>query len=283
MRSSTGLVEGGSSIARPATSHPDNDAALRWLSKGGDSSHFGLVNGRVDLRGVDARGADLTLSGGWQSRFEGCGFQNAKMTDWVFSGDAFIFQRPTVYANCDFSRADLRRCAAIDAVLEDCRFDDAKLERMEFRRTRLTRCTFRGRLTNVTFADKFRVKDKGDPDALKDVDFSEAVFSDQTGFQGLNLAGVKFPKTPGHTILSPWEPTLRCAMAKLESETEWRLVDARVMLSVYADLAGPRQLRGVVTHSDLSSDGKAKVEDVIEVLRACEAECRTAGHAWSES
>lgn len=300
---------------------PDTDKRLEWLRHGGNPDRLGIarVDGRLDFRGVDARqlrlrighrrwqgidfsnarlprlmfrgstvrdcrfdGADLTDGGSWQSSFEDCSFVWARMRDWTFSGNAFFFRHDSRYVRCDFSRADLRGNWATNAIFEDCLFDHTRLDKVEFHQCRVTRCTFRGPLVEAGFYGAMREGE--DADAVRDCDFSGTDFS-WTYFKQLNLAGVRWPEGPGHTVLEPWRPTLECAIRQLAARMDdakragntnefLRIASASSILETDLEFSGPRQERGVIAHSNLDERAPNLRDEVIALLLSCQERVR---------
>jgi uncharacterized protein YjbI with pentapeptide repeats len=213
------------------------------------------VDGRADLRGfllestpgpphvrgatftgVDfrlARMRDLRLFG---CRFENCRFDGADLAGWrqwatdvvdcTFAG-ADLQQaslggwdegRGNVFRGCDFSGAVMVRIETSAATYVDCRFDNARLDDVNFWQSSLIGCTFAGPLSDVVFDGRMLNEPKPDPNPMRDVDLSRAVF-DGVEFRGVTFDRIRLPKDPD-LYLVPDPAVLRPILASLATERD---------------------------------------------------------------
>jgi uncharacterized protein YjbI with pentapeptide repeats len=215
-----------------------------------DGLDLPTVEGRLDLRGFSleripeppqVRGATFTdtdfsyaqlrhlrLFG---CRFENCRFDGADLADWrqwatdvahCTFVDADLQQasfggwdegRGNEFRGCDFSGASLVGAESSAATYVDCRFADTRLDGVNFWQSSIIGCTFTGLLKDVVFDGRMLNEPKPDPNPMRDVDLTGAVF-DGVEFRGVTFDRVRLPKDPDLYLIA--DPTaLRPILASL--------------------------------------------------------------------
>ena len=138
-------------------------------------------------------GADLADWRQWATDVIGCTFVDADLQQAAFGG--WREGRGNEFRGCDFSRASLVRIGSSAATYVDCRFMDTRLDGVNFWQSSIIGCTFSGLLKDVVFDGRMLNEPKPDPNPMRDVDLTGAVF-DGVDFRGVTFDRVRLPKDP---------------------------------------------------------------------------------------
>jgi uncharacterized protein YjbI with pentapeptide repeats len=129
----------------------------------------------------------------WDTRVTGCSFSRANLRDAALG--TWHESRRNTWRNINFTRADFRVIAPLEAVFEDCDFSAARINGVTFSQCAFTRCRFAGSMKNVLFDGRNLPPDKPAPPPMREVDFAAAIFHD-VDFRGFDLEDVTLPDDP---------------------------------------------------------------------------------------
>lgn len=264
-------------------------AARRALSFGGTPRRaaFGEIDGRLDLRGLPARGLwvfhlpvlrparwrNLDLTGADLrdlflvppgGRIENCRFDRADCRDWrlfggIFQDSSFVRSdlrggmvgKGTRWFNVDFSYANVRRSQSSGGWFEGVRFDHAALFRREFSSDVLDACSFAGLVEDCQFGGP-----NAPPDLLRRVDFSQATLK-YARFWGQDLENAVPPSESDHVILRHprcvYDELIRAIETDASHPLAWREMSVRIE----RDELGPNQRFHAIHVSQLGLSGDA--------------------------
>ncbi len=92
--------------------------------------------------------------------------------------------------------------------------------------------------------------------------------------RGPTLEGIRFPDDAAHVVLSHWRCALERARRRLATDRSGGARSISALMDHALESAGPRQVRGVISRSDLIEVGGADAADrVIGLLEVASAEC----------
>jgi uncharacterized protein YjbI with pentapeptide repeats len=160
----------------------------------------------LDVEGQHLRDADFSrikLKGfaAYKSRFEGCSFEKARISDAGFgAGDA-----QSVYVDCSFDGARIEAAAPGDVRFERCSFRDVRLKNWFCWEVELVDCVFSGRGEKLLFngtPQENRVKALGrERNEFRGNDFRELDLRDCAFRRGIDLTQNTLPPDPGTLVL----------------------------------------------------------------------------------
>jgi uncharacterized protein YjbI with pentapeptide repeats len=183
------------------------------------SGHLSGVRFDAPLAGVNFQGAvfeDVDFSGLHVDRFHisGSTFDRCDFSGSVLRMGSFSVPPQSVYRDCRFDGADLRRCNPGVTRFERCSFDKARIDGWDCTHNDFIDCRFAGRLRGVLFSGGVRddpVVREGDSERLKALkrlnasrrpnefhgnDFRDAVFDGVEFLGGIDLDAQVLPDDP---------------------------------------------------------------------------------------
>jgi uncharacterized protein YjbI with pentapeptide repeats len=251
-----------------------------------------LVIRRASLVGLDMSGAQLESLRMFGSTVSDCVFDAARCQDWRLWGcqlrdSRFMGTdlrrsalgpwqdgRGNVYERVSFARADLRRFSCTAATFVDCDFANARLEKIDFQSSSFIRARFAGELREVIFWDHGFETGKPDPNPMRDVDFTHALFRD-VEFRRLNLDSVRFPESENHLIVHNYRCVIERALDQLRKNDSLIGRLLRASLELRAKWIGPYQDVGVFALADFDEPGEAELATAL--LSRLDRECAESG------
>lgn len=208
----------------------------------------------TDLKGARIEKTDL----------DSCSFTAADLRD------AAIGIKGGRFSNCRFAATDFRDALFFAAEFDRCLFDNCRLEGADFSRSSFDRCTFVGELRDVWFRGPddpgaAHIRGKARPNAMREVDFSEATLTDVTTSGGLDLSTVRLPSDGSHLRVdrlherldaleaasAEWPPELgreaRVWTTALRRENQqWAIINRAQLVSELGEEGAERFLQALV-------------------------------------
>ncbi|MFN8395773.1 MAG: pentapeptide repeat-containing protein [Bacteroidia bacterium] len=220
---------------------------LALISKGGilgpNYSPFPLVNGRIDMRGIDftrhkwksvvAIGVDFsgcTLSYCWveECRFENCLFEKTEMIQRTDHANKFVDcdfvrskcnqmgfgNRGSQFAHCRFDQCNLTRANFYRPEFDWCVFSNCKLNGLDFWGSSFENCAFAGKVEDVWFRGGYPLpgmeKEYGVPrkNRMLNVSFADAEVIGGTFSDGCDLSTILLPQKGNYRLYSGWRQRL---------------------------------------------------------------------------
>jgi uncharacterized protein YjbI with pentapeptide repeats len=242
-----------------------SDLDLSW----GQLDHLRFFTSRIaNCRFGSARCLDWRM---WATETVDCSFVGADLRNSVLG--SWYENRENVWRRVDFSQADLRSIVSKAALFEDCVFSNARLAKTNFESSGFVRCTFAGELRDVIFNDRGYRSPKQEPNAMVDVDFSEAELRD-VEFRHLDLDRMIFPRSSSHLVVRNYRCVLTKALEDLAGNESMRARSLRAVLENRVRWAGGHQEAGVFNVRDFRErEGDEDAAWQIEVIRRAEREC----------
>lgn len=271
--------------------------ALAGLTRGRPSSPFGLVDGRLDLRGlplgsvsqlkkVTLTGADLSYADMEQVRLQHCRLadvilDNVDARNFSDHGNVFRgcrFERTNLagsaigfdgsrYEHCWFGRTRLTRAVFARAEFDDCTFEDCVLDGVDFNASSFERCVFRGPVKDVWFRGGYahpaeaKRLGKSRPNQMRDVDFTAATLVDVTFSDGCDVSTLLLPDDGSVVRLDRWRARIDGAVAVATDE------DIALFLASYRPHAQTQE-EYVLAVADLERElGRTRADEALRLLR----------------
>ncbi|MFN8488138.1 MAG: pentapeptide repeat-containing protein [Caldilineaceae bacterium] len=164
----------------------------------------------------------------------GSTFRNVDLSGARWRGATLGFDG-TRYEAVNFQRSDLRNTLYYRGYFVDCDFSDANIQNVDFLASHFIRCRFGGKLRKVWFRGYYPGKNdeerfgKTESNPMEDVDFAEAVFTEDVVFaNNIDLSRVIPPQDGKHKLFRNWQDTI--LLARQEVEQEWEGVFRREAL-----------------------------------------------------
>jgi len=154
---------------------------------------------RVTLTAVDFRRARFDTFSLGGCLFDRCDFRGLKLDRRL--APLFVALPRSVFRNCNFDGADLRRALLGQSRFERCTFDDARIDGGHTETAEFVDCRFAGPLDNVTFygAPSAPEAKRLDPprrrNEFRGNDFRDAELLDVAFVAGVDMALQRFPTT----------------------------------------------------------------------------------------
>lgn len=268
-----------------------------------ESSPFGKIDGRIDLRGlpipsdtrvhaVKGRSVDLsyaTLAGVWieACSFEDVAFDDAVAADIADHGNQFsecsfartsfrgaaLGYRGSRFASNRFVEADFRGAIFIRPEIDDCEFDRCRFDGVDFKGASFRRTKFSGEVKDVWFRGGFALeKDKARlgtprPNFMEGVSFENARLSGVTFSNGCGLETVLLPLDASCHRFSHWKARLERLLDFAASRPSTERKEVEIFCRVHL-VHAPGQDWYIVSTVDLRHEHGAKAAAlIIEELR----------------
>ena len=175
---------------------------------------------RATLRGVDFRKARFDRFGLSSCLFLACDFRGVRF-DRRYQ-PLFAAQPRSVFRDCRFENADLRRVKPAYARFERCTFDDAQLDGWRAETAEFIGCRFAGPLRNVWFfgrttgaaadhLDPPRERNDFDANDLRDAELEDVLFT-----RGIDLSRQRLPLSERFARLDRLQRRIARARAEVD-------------------------------------------------------------------
>lgn len=224
--------------------------------------------GRATIRGVDFRRArfdKFSLSG---CLFVACDFRAIRM-DRRYQ-PLFAAVPPSIFRDCRFDGADLRKIRPDAARFERCTFDDANLDGWRTDAAEFVGCRFAGAMGAVTFlgrpigaaaraAAPDRKRNEFSGNDFRDADLDDVVFA-----HGVDLAAQRFPASDRYVRLDRFPQRLAHARVAID---RWDVQEERI--------AGLAMLR------ELATRYPEQAEIIASRMSGTEAAARVQTRVWA--
>ncbi len=212
-------------------------------------------------------------------RFDNCQLRDLRIWSTKITGTSFLRSdlqgaalggvesgRRNLFAEVDFSNADLRRTSYTAAAFQGCLFHNTKLDKVDFQTSTFSRCRFEGELNEVLF---YRQGFKGEafpPNDMIDVDFSGAKLR-YVEFRGLALDRVHLPDDREHVILENYAAVVDNLLAFLKEQSGTSSKKLAGYFGVMKKWTPPDRTRGVISLLDIAdlagADGVRQVREFL--------------------
>jgi len=190
---------------------------------------------RVTLTAVDFRRARFDKFSLGGCLFDRCDFRGLKLDRRL--APLFVALPRSVFRNCNFDGADLRRALFGQSRFERSTFDDARLDGSQVESAEFIDCRFAGPLDGVTFygAPSGREAKLLDPPRRRNEfhgnDFRDAELLDVAFVAGIDMDGQRFPDDELHVRVEGFQRRLAKARAEIKNWYERERAPAMVMLA----------------------------------------------------
>lgn len=168
-----------------------------------DAPHRGLVSWeRATIEGVDFRKAAFA-----ELQPTGCVFVRCDFRGLTFDGrllPLFTSRVQSVFRECRFDEADLRKATPGQTRFEGCSFDGAKLDKWVSLYGEFVECHFAGRIEGAKFfgkphgASAHQLAPARSTNEFRGNDFRDAELADTLFVHGVQFAQQRWPAEPGH-------------------------------------------------------------------------------------
>jgi len=170
--------------------------------------------------------------------FDRCDFRGLKL-DHRFAA-LFVALPRSVFRDCYFDAADMRRARLAQSRFERCTFDDARLDGAQTEAAEFIDCRFAGRLDAVTFhgvpsgSEARRLDPPRKRNEFRGNDFRDAELIDVAFIAGVDMDRQRFPDDELHVRVDDFPRRLTIARAEIEQWYERERAPAQVMLATLA-------------------------------------------------
>jgi hypothetical protein len=193
---------------------------------------------RATITAVDFRSAqfDKFMLGG--CLFDRCDFRGLKLDRRL--APLFTALPRSVFRDCRFDGADLRRAELGQSRFERCTFDDARLEDGDLAAAEFIGCRFAGPMERVTFygapssAHAKRMDPPRPRNEFRGNDFRDADLLDVTFVAGIDMDRQRFPEDELHVRVERFQRGLSKARAEVKDWYERERAPALEMLATLA-------------------------------------------------
>jgi hypothetical protein len=190
---------------------------------------------RATITSVDFRSAQFdkfTLGG---CLFDRCDFRGVKLDRRL--APLFSALPRSVFRDCRFDGADLRRAHLGQSRFERCTFDDVRLEDSDTGAAEFIGCRFAGPMDRVTFygapsgAEAKRLEPPRKRNEFRANDFRDAELLDVAFVDGVDMDRQRFPDDELHVRVERFRQRLPRARAEIKGWYERERVPALAMLA----------------------------------------------------
>jgi len=194
---------------------------------------------RAAITAVDFRRARFDKFSLGGCLFDRCDFRGMKLDSRL--APLFVALPASVFLNCYFDGADLRRGRLGQSRFDRCTFDDARLDESRTETAEFIDCRFAGRLDGVTFYGSPPAADLGrlDPPRRRNEfhgnDLRDADLIDVTFVAGIDMDRQRFPDDELHVRVEDFHRRLPRARAEVKLWYERERGPAEVMLATLAE------------------------------------------------
>ena len=212
---------------------------------------------RATLRGVDFRKARFDRFSLAGCLFVACDFRALRF-DKRYQ-PLFSARPASIFRDCRFDGADLRRMRLGEARFERCTFDDALLDGWRAEAAEFVGCRFAGAIGRVTFSGRptgnagrgvERKRNEFDQNDFRDADLDQVVFT-----YGIDLGAQRLPQNERYIRLDRFPQRLARARAEV---VRWDVQEERVAaVTMLRDLATRYRDQREVIASRVSAAGPA--------------------------
>ena len=193
---------------------------------------------RVTLTAVDFRRARFDKFSLGGCLFDRCDFRGLKLDRRL--APLFVALPRSVFRDCSFDGADLRRALLGQSRFERCTFDDASMDGSHAEAAEFVDCRFAGPLDGVTFhgapfgpeakrLDPPRKRNEFHGNDFRDADLLDVVFD-----SGIDMRRQRFPDDDLHVRVEGFQRRLAKARGAIDQWYERERVPALVMVATLA-------------------------------------------------
>lgn len=190
---------------------------------------------RVTLTAVDFRRARFDKFSLGGCLFDRCDFRGLKLDRRL--APLLVALPRSVFRNCNFGGADLRRALLGQSRFERCTFDDTRIDGSHTETAEFVDCRFAGPLDGVTFygAPSGPEAKQLDPprrrNEFRGNDFRDAEFLDVAFVAGIDMTLQRFPDDELHVRVEGFQRRVAKARSDIKSWYERDRVPAMAMLT----------------------------------------------------
>lgn len=193
---------------------------------------------RATLSSIDfrlARFERFTIGG---CLFDRCDFRGLALGRRL--APLFVALPRSVFRDCYFDGADMRRARLGQSRFERCTFDDARLDGSRTEAAEFIECRFAGLLDDVTFhgvpsgAEAKRLDPRRQRNEFRGNDFRDAELRDAAFVAGIDMAAQRFPEDDMHVRVEGFQRRLVKARVEMKHWYERERGPALAMLAALA-------------------------------------------------
>lgn len=193
---------------------------------------------RATLTAVDFRRARFDKFSLGGCLFDRCDFRGLKLDHRL--APLFLALPRSVFRDCYFDAADMRRARLAQSRFERCTFDDARLDGVHAEAAEFIDCRFAGPLDDVTFYGKpsgseaERLDPRRRRNEFRGNDFRDAELLDVAFVAGVDMERQRFPDDELHVRVDDFRRRLAKARSEIKQWYERERAPAQVMLAMLA-------------------------------------------------
>ncbi len=193
---------------------------------------------RATITGVDFRRARFDKFSLGGCLFDRCDFRGLRLDRRL--APLFVAVPRSVFRDCSFDGADLRRALLGQSRFERCTFDDACIDGSHTESAEFVDCRFAGPLDGVTFYGAPSVSEakRSDPPRKRNEfhgnDFRDAELIDVAFVSGIDMRRQRFPDDDLHVRIEGFARRLAKARGEIDQWYERERVPALVMVATLA-------------------------------------------------
>jgi hypothetical protein len=193
---------------------------------------------RATLTAVDFRRAHFDHFSIGGCLFDRCDFRGLKLDRQL--APLFVALPRSVFRDCYFDGADMRRARLGQSRFERCTFDDVRLDGSRAEAAEFIECRFAGRLDGVTFhgapsgPESRRLEPRRRRNEFRGNDFRDAELFDVAFVTGVDMDLQRFPEDELHVRVDDFRRRLKKARAEVDQWYERDRAPALVMLTTLA-------------------------------------------------
>lgn len=193
---------------------------------------------RATLTAVDFRSARFDQFSLGGCLFDRCDFRGLKLDRRL--APLFVALPRSVFRNCNFDGADLRRADFGQSRFERCTFDDARIDGSQMGSAEFIDCRFAGPLDGVTFygvpsgPEAKRLDPRRRRNEFRGNDFRDAELLDVAFVAGVDMDSQRFPDDELHVRVKDFQRRLTKARAEVKHWYERERAPALTMLATLA-------------------------------------------------
>lgn len=193
---------------------------------------------RATVTSVDFRNARFDQFSLGGCLFDRCDFRGLKLDRRL--APLFVALPRSVFRNCNFDGADLRRALLGQSRFERCTFDDARIDGSQMGSAEFIDCRFAGPLDGVTFhgvpsgPEAKRLDPRRRRNEFRGNDFRDAELLDVAFVAGVDMDRQRFPDDELHVRVEDFQRHLTKARAEVKHWYERERAPALTMLTTLA-------------------------------------------------
>jgi len=242
------------------------------LSKGKFQSEiipFKLIDGKLDLRGLNISGKELkkveiknanftfsSFADCWieNSLFEKCYFEKVDFSSFsdhknIFKecyfksckfSNASIGHGGSEFSNCEFEDCNFLKAIFVRAEFINVIFKNSRINNIDFNASSFENCSFEGELRNIWFRGGFPLESDisyfGVPkkNEMKNVSFINAELHDLTFSDNCDLSTIKIKYSDRYYVYDKWKERLSYLKSNILNWNEREKKEAEIFINVYS-------------------------------------------------